>query len=51
MLGTILLVFAFVFACVAAAQVPPLPRIHWGWLAIACWIASILFGDVSRLLH
>jgi len=51
MLGTILLVFAFVFACVAAAQVPDLPRVRWGWLAIAFWIASILFSDMSKLLH
>jgi hypothetical protein len=48
MLGTILLVFAFCFAVIAAlfiAEVnrPPL-AIHFGWLAIAFWLLSILLG-------
>lgn len=48
MIGQILLVFAFVFAIIAALFVvnvarPPI-SIHFGWLAIAFWILSILFG-------
>jgi hypothetical protein len=47
-LGTILLVFAFVFACIAALFItavnrPPL-AIHFGWLAIAFYLLSILLG-------
>lgn len=48
MIAQILLVFAFVFAVIAAIFVttvnrPPL-AIHFGWLAIAFWILSILLG-------
>ena len=48
MIGQILLVFAFVFAVIAALFVttvarPPL-ALHFGWLAIAFWILSILLG-------
>lgn len=51
MVSTILLVFAFVFAVIAAIFVtsvtrPPL-AIHFGWLAIAFWILSILLGGVG----
>ena len=51
MLGTILLVFAFVLAVVAAANVPPAGRWQWGWLSFACYVASLLFGDVTKMLH
>jgi hypothetical protein len=48
MLGTILLVFAFVFAAIAALFVAEVNRpriaIHFGWLAIAFWLLSILLG-------
>jgi hypothetical protein len=48
MLGTILLVFAFVFAVIAAVFVDSVNRgpivIHFGWLAVAFWILSILLG-------
>ena len=48
MLGTILLVFAFVLAIIAALIPPqawaPWGRMHFGWMAFACYIASILFG-------
>lgn len=48
MLGEILLVFGFVFAAVAAFFVTSLARgavtIHFGWLAIAFWILSVLLG-------
>ena len=48
MLGQILLVFAFVFACIAALFVtavarPPL-AIHFGWLAVAFYLLSLLLG-------
>lgn len=48
MLGQILMVFAFVFAVIAALFVTTVSRppisIHFGWLAIAFWILSILLG-------
>ena len=52
MLGTILLVFAFVFACIASFVPGPVyGRWHFGWLAIACYLASLLFGEVGHLLR
>ena len=48
MLGMILLVFAFVFAVIAALFVTTVNRppiaIHFGWLAVAFWILSVLLG-------
>ena len=48
MIGQILLVFAFVFAVIAALFVTTVSRppisVHFGWLAIAFWIISILIG-------
>jgi hypothetical protein len=51
MLGTILLVFAFVFACIAALFItavnrPPL-AIHFGWLAVAFYLLSLLLGGMG----
>jgi hypothetical protein len=47
-MGQILLVFAFVFACIAALFVTTVSRppvsIHFGWFAVAFWILSILLG-------
>jgi hypothetical protein len=52
MLGTVLLVFAFVFACIAAAVPGPVwGRLHFGWLALAFYIASLLFGQLGRFVH
>lgn len=48
MLGTILLVFAFVFAVIATLGIS-IPRVHFGWLAIAFWILSILLGGAHAL--
>lgn len=48
MIGTILLVFAFVFAVIAAIGIS-LPRVHFGWLAIAFWILSVLLGGAHAL--
>lgn len=50
MLGTILLVFAFVLACCAALNVPS-ARVSLGWAALACYFASLLFGSLGHLLH
>ena len=48
MIPTILLVFAFVFALIAALFITEVARpplvVHFGWLAIAFWVASELFG-------
>lgn len=52
--GLIFLVFAFVFAVIAASfNLNPYPfgRWHFGWLAVACWIASELLGGLARVLH
>jgi hypothetical protein len=53
MLGTILLVFAFVFAAIAALFITEVNRppiaIHFGWLAVAFWILSILLGGSHAL--
>ncbi len=49
MIGTILLVFAFVFACIAAFFMVSVGRVHFGWLAIAFWILSVLLGGVHGL--
>ena len=50
--GLILLAFAFVFAAIAAFFGPMLPpRVHFGWLAITCWIASELIGGLGRVFH
>lgn len=43
MISTILLVFAFVLAALAAAGVGH-PRVHLGWAAIACWVLEVLLG-------
>lgn len=50
-IGLILLVFAFVLAVVAAAGAPPAGRWQWGWLAFACYVAAIIFGNVTALFH
>lgn len=48
MLNTILIVFAFVFACIAAAVPGPIwGRVHLGWLALAFFLASLLSGHLG----
>lgn len=51
--GLVLLVFAFVFAVIAAFFNPlPAGRWHFGWLAVAFWIAAELFAGASHaFLH
>jgi len=51
MVSTILLVFAFVFAIIAALFTDAINRpplvIHFGWLAVAFWVLSILLGGAG----
>jgi len=48
MTAQILLVFAFVFAVIAALFVTEVSRppiaVHFGWLAVAFWILAHLLG-------
>lgn len=46
MLGTVLLVFAFVLACLAAYGVPA-GRWNLGWAALAFYFGSLLVGHVG----
>lgn len=45
MLGTILLVFAFVLLALAAFNVPS-TRVSLGWAGLACWCLSLLIGGL-----
>jgi hypothetical protein len=49
-IGLILLVFAFVLACLATRGFGA-PPWSLGWAAIACWIASELIGGVAKFVH
>jgi hypothetical protein len=49
--GLILLVFAFVFAVIAATVMVTAGRFHLGWAAVAFWIASELLGGLGRVFH
>jgi hypothetical protein len=51
-IGLILLVFAFVIACIAS-RIQQVGTWHLGWVALALWIASELIGGVARsgLIH
>jgi len=48
MISQILMVFAFVFAIIAALFITEVNRppiaIHFGWLAVAFWILALLLG-------
>ena len=50
MISNILLVFAFVFAAIAALFLESVARgaitVHFGWLALAFWILSVLLGGL-----
>jgi len=55
MIGTILMVFAFVFAVIAALFIdqvasPPL-RVHFGWLALALFLIALILGGHVAMLH
>jgi hypothetical protein len=49
--GLILLVFAFVFAVIAACVMTTTGRWHFGWAAIAFWIASQLLGGLGKVFN
>jgi hypothetical protein len=49
--GLILLVFAFVFAVIASCIMEAQGRWHFGWGAVAFWIASELLGGLGKMLH
>lgn len=49
--GLIFLCFAFVFAVIAACIMTANGRWHFGWAAIAFWIASELIGGLGRAFH
>lgn len=49
-IGLILLVFAFVFACIAS-RISTVGVWNLGWLALALWIASELIGGIARFAH
>ena len=44
MIGTILMVSAFVFLVLATLGVPSHPRLSLGWAGMACWALSILLS-------
>jgi hypothetical protein len=46
--GLILLVFAFVVACIAT-RIQAVGVWHLGWMALALWIASELIGGIARI--
>jgi len=45
-LGTILIVFAFVLSLIEAFRpwAPPIPRPHLGWLSLSLYFLSLLIG-------
>ena len=47
MIGTILLVAAFVLFVLAASPVA-VPRVNLTAAGLACWVASVLFGPLMR---
>jgi len=49
-LGLILLVFAFVFAVIAACIMESSARWHFGWAAIAFFLLSLIVGGVAKLV-
>jgi hypothetical protein len=46
MIGTILMVFAFVLLVLAAFWNPGPPRVQLGWAGLACWCLAILLGGL-----
>lgn len=46
MIGTILLVFSFVLLALAAFWNPGPPRVQLGWAGLACFVLSILLGNL-----
>lgn len=50
-LGLVLLVFAFVFALIAACFAEDIRGFKIGWVAVTFWIAAELFGGLARAFH
>ena len=46
MLGTILMMFAFVLLALAAFNVPSPPRLSLGWAGMACWALAIILPGI-----
>lgn len=49
-LGLILLVFAFVFATIAACIMEASGRWHFGWAAVAFFFLSLIVGGIGKLI-
>jgi hypothetical protein len=45
-MGLVLILVAFVLVLAEAFHVPAHPRVSWGWLGLALWLASLLVGNV-----
>ena len=43
-IGLVLILIAFVLALLEAFHLLPNPRVSWGWLAIAFFLAYLLIG-------
>jgi hypothetical protein len=50
-MALIILVFAFVFAVLAAWGWPAPPRPHLGWFALACFILYFIVTGAGPFLH
>jgi hypothetical protein len=48
MIGTILLMFAFVLLVLEGLSVPTPPRFKLGWIGLALWALSILIVTFHR---
>jgi len=40
----VLILLGFLFVLMEAFRVFPNPRVSWGWLGLALWLASLLIG-------
>lgn len=49
-IGLILLVFAFVLACLASRGIGA-PPWQLGWAAFACYVAAELVGGLAHVYH
>jgi hypothetical protein len=48
-ISLILLVFAFVLLMLAAFNIPNPPKVHLGWLGLACVCLSVILSGLSGL--
>jgi hypothetical protein len=49
-IGLILMVFGFVFFCIAARGIGP-PPWSLGWLGLACWILAEIIAGATKVFH